>query len=282
MYSRFIYPAIVSVLLLAFLLPVDAQMTSAQVLDNMREAHERGIQNIDDYTIVTDMYTAYYKKTYVDGRPTFKSRVQVRGLEQFGGSEEMASSTMMHTELFDDEVYTFLSQNAQYQGTETVDGYRTHVLFVPDLEPLADDEDEEDIAQNGYFYVDADLWILRQMKFDIKTEIEDGQMQEMEPVIRFLDYQNVEGLQIPFRTVMEFGSLDASFSEEEMEEARQAMREFERELEQMPEQQREMMERMMRPQMERFEKMLEGDSIQIVIEVEDVQVNTGLTDDMFN
>jgi len=281
MYPRLVYSAVFVLLLVFGATTAYGQVSATEILDNMRETHERGIQNIDDYTIVTDMYTAYYKKTYVDGRPTFKSRVQIRGLEQFGGSEEMASSTMMHTELFDDKVYNFLSQNAEYRGTETIDGHRTHVLFVPDLEPLAED-DEEDIAQNGYFYIDADLWILRQMKFDIKTEVDEGQMQEMQPVIRFLDYQNIEGLQIPFRTVMEFGQLDETISPEEMEEARQAMQEFERELEQMPEQQRKMMEQMMRPQMERFEKMLEGDTIEIVIEVEDVQVNTGLSEDMFN
>lgn len=260
---------------------VYTQMTTSQVLDNMRDAHEQSIRNIDDYTVVTDMYTAQYKKTYVDGRPTFKSRVQIKGMEQFGGDEQMASSTMMHTELFDDDVYNYLRQNAEYRGTETVDGNRTHILFVSDLEPLAE-EDEEDIAQNGYFYVDADIWVLRKMKFNVESEVEPGQVQEMQPVIRFLDYRNIEGLHIPFRTVMELGDLDATISPEEREEARRAMQEFERELEQMPEQQRKMMEQMMKPQMERFEKMLEGDKLEIVIEVEDVQVNTGLPDDLFN
>ncbi len=281
MYSRMICSVLFVLLLLCGTSAAYGQISATEVLDNMRETHERAIQNIDDYTLVTDMYTAYYKKTYVDGRPTFKSQVQIKGLEQFGGSEDMASSTMMHTDLFDEDVYNFLSQNAQYEGTETVDGYQTHVLFVPDLEPITE-EGEEEYAQNGYFYVDADLWILRKMKFDVETEIEPGQVQEMQPVIRFLDYRDIEGLQIPFKTVMELGDMDATISPEDREEARQAMRELERELEQMPEQQRKMMEQMMKPQIERFEKMLEGDKFEIVIEVEEVQVNTGLTDEMFN
>lgn len=281
MYSRIFLSTVIVLLFMLGTASVHAQPTAAQVLDNMREAHERGIQNINDYTVVTDMYTAYYKKTYVDGRPTFKSRVQIRGLEQFGGNEQMASSTMFHSELFDDKTYDFLRQNAQYRGTETVDGHRTHVLFVPDLEPLSDD-DEEDYAQNGYFYVDDGLWVLRKMKFDIETEIEPGQTAEMQPVIRFLDYRDIEGLHLPFRTVMEFGDLDATISPEEREEALQAMRELERELAQMPEEQRRMVEQMMKPQIERFEKMLEGDKLEIVIKVEDVRVNTGLPDDMFN
>ncbi len=281
MYSRMICSVLFVLLLLCGTSAAYGQISATEVLDNMRETHERAIQNIDDYTLVTDMYTAYYKKTYVDGRPTFKSQVQIKGLEQFGGSEDMASSTMMHTDLFDEDVYNFLSQNAQYEGTETVDGYQTHVLFVPDLEPITE-EGEEEYAQNGYFYVDADLWILRKMKFDVETEIEPGQVQEMQPVIRFLDYRDIEGLQIPFKTVMELGDTDATISPEDREEARQAMRELERELEQMPEQQRKMMEQMMKPQIERFEKMLEGDKFEIVIEVEEVQVNTGLTDEMFN
>ncbi len=280
MYSRFMYTATVIFLTLFGTSALYAQMTASQVLNNMLETHERGIQNIDDYTVVTDMYTAQYKKTYVDGRPVFKSRVQVRGMEQFDG-QAASSSTMGHSELFDDNIFRYLKQSARYEGTETIDGIRTHVLFVADLEPIAE-PGETDHPKNAYLYVDADKWVMSKMKFDVEVEMEPGQKQMMQPVIRFLDYRSVEGMLLPFKTVMELGDMDAAISPEEREEAREAMAEMKRELEQMPEQQRQMVENMMRPQLEQYEKMLEGDAFEIVIEVQEVQVNTGLSDDLFN
>ena len=78
MYSRMICSVLFVLLLLCGTSAAYGQISATEVLDNMRETHERAIQNIDDYTLVTDMYTAYYKKTYVDGRPTFKSQVQIK------------------------------------------------------------------------------------------------------------------------------------------------------------------------------------------------------------
>jgi hypothetical protein len=255
------------------------QMTAERVLENMRTEYERGIQNIDDYTLVTSLYTAQYKKFMVDGRPVFKSRVQLSGAEQFS-EDAVATSSMGHSEFFDEKVYNYLKQNARYEGTQTVDGVATHVLFVEDLEPITE-SDETDHPRNAYFFVDAEKWVVRKMEFEVDVEYDDTEKRTMQPVIRFLDYRSVEGMQVPYRTVMDMGEWDDTMSPEDREEARQSMAELQQQLDEMPEQQRKMMERMLRPQLEQLEKMLAGDRLEFVIEVEEVLVNMGLAENLF-
>lgn len=261
-------------------LPALSQMTAVRVLENMLQEYERGIKNIDDYTVVTNLYTAQYKKTYVNGRPVFKSRMQLRGMEPFGG-EAATSTSMGHTELFDAELFEFLKQNARYEGTRTINGFRTHVLFVKDLEPLADEQDP-DHPKNVYIYVDAEKWVTRKMEFEVESQYEDEEFRTIKPVIQFLDYRNVHGMQVPYRTVIDLGDVGGTISPEEKEEARHAMAQLQQELERMPEQQRRMMENMLRPQIEQLQKVLEGDSFVIEVTVDEIRVNTGLTDELFD
>jgi hypothetical protein len=278
MNSRFFISAILIVFMFTGISRLHAQITAVQVLDNMYKEYERGVQNINDYTVATNIYTAQYKKTFVNGRPTFKSRIQVKGMEQFGG-EAVSSSTMGHGEFFDEEMFNHIKQNARYEGTETIDGTRTHRLFIPELKELTE-KGESDQAKNVYFYVDADRWVIRKIKFDVEMQEQPGQI--MSPIIRFQDYRNVQGMYMPYTTVMEMEGLDDAISPEDREEARKGMAELKKQLEDMPDQQRKMMENMLRPQIEQLEKMLAGDKFEMVIEVQEVQVNTGLSDDLFN
>ncbi len=280
MYSRFIMQTLIVLLIILVSPALYSQISVEQVLDNMVQEYERGVQNIDDYTVVTDMYTAQYKKTYVDGRPTFKSRVQVKGMEQFG-DEAVSTSAMGHSDFYDTKMFNSLKENAEYKGTETVDGARTHALFVPELTDLVE-EQNGDQAKNVHFYIDADKWVLRKMTFDLEIEADDGQVQKMNSTIRFQDYRNIEGMNMPFKTVMEMEGFDSAISEEEREEARKSMEELRQQLDAMPQQQRKMMENMMGPQLRQLEKMLQGEMFEIVIETQEVKVNTGLTDDLFN
>jgi hypothetical protein len=80
---------------------------------------------------------------------------------------------------------------------------------------------------------------------------------------------------------MERGDMDDSVSPEDREKARQGMKDLEKQMAEMPEAQRKMMEGMLKPQIERLQKMLAGDKIEFVITVEEVKVNTGLSDELF-
>lgn len=280
MYTKFIF--LISIVLAIFLISSAAhsQMTVDQILDNMVKEFEKGIQDIDDYTVTTNMYTAEYKKTYVDGRPTFKSRVRVRGMEQLSGGA-ISTSSMGHSDFFDTDMFNYLKENAEYRGTETIDGARTHTVFVSELRDLVTDANA-DQAKNVHFFVDADMWVLRKMEFDVQMEDSPGQAQTMNAIVRFQDFRTIEGMQMPFKTVMEMEGLDSAISDAEREEARKSMEELQKQLDAMPAQQRSMMENMLGPQLRQLENMLAGEKFEIVIQVEEVKVNTGLTDELFN
>jgi len=280
MYTKFI--SLISIVLAIFLISSAAhsQMTVDQILDNMVKEFEKGIQDIDDYTVTTNMYTAEYKKTYVDGRPTFKSRVRVRGMEQLSGGA-ISTSSMGHSDFFDTDMFNYLKENAEYRGTETIDGARTHTVFVSELRDLVTDANA-DQAKNVHFFVDADMWVLRKMEFDVQMEDSPGQAQTMNAIVRFQDFRTIEGMQMPFKTVMEMEGLDSAISDAEREEARKSMEELQKQLDAMPAQQRSMMENMLGPQLRQLENMLAGEKFEIVIQVEEVKVNTGLTDELFN
>jgi len=255
-------------------------MTVEQILNNMVAEFEKGVRNIDDYTLITNMYTAEYKKTYVDGRPTFKSRVRVRGMEQLSGGA-ISTSSMGHSEFFDPDMFNYLKEHAEYRGTETIDGARAHNIFVEELRELVTDANA-DRTRNVHFYIDADLWVLRKMTFDVQMKERPGEEQTMNGIVRFQDFRNIEGMLMPFKTVMEMEGLDSAVSDAEREEARKSMEELKKQLDAMPAQQRSMMENMLGPQLRQLENMLAGEKFEIVIQVEEVKVNTGLTDDLFN
>jgi hypothetical protein len=280
MKKRLIYPLFVTLIIFLVSPVVHSQMTVEQILDRMVTEFEKGVQNIVDYTVTTNMYTAEYKKTYVDGRPTFKSRVRVRGMEQLSGGA-ISTSSMGHSEFYDSKMFDYLKENAEYRGIETLDGARTHTLFVAELRELVT-EANADQAKNVHFYVDADTWVLRKMKFDVQMEDPPGKTQTMNASVSFQDFRNIEGMQIPFKTVMEMEGLDSAISEAEREEARKSMEELQKQLESMPAQQRRMMENMLGPQLRQLENMLAGEKFEIAIQVEEVKVNTGLSDDLFN
>jgi hypothetical protein len=265
------------ILILTVTILTVAQGTSVQqVLDNMREAYEKSIRNINDYTVESDLYTAYHKKVIIDGKPVFKIRTDIKGMIPGIGS----STSVGHDNIFNTEMYEQLRSQASYRGTEQVNGVRTHVLFAPELKSPEQDMEQAPPMKNVHMYIDADMWVLRRMTADMVIE-ENDQTKTIQPVFVFDDYRNFDGLLIPFITRMEMGDMDESVSPEDREKARQGMKDLEKQMAEMPEQQRKMMEGMLKPQIERLQKMLAGDKIEFVITVEEVKVNTGLSEDMF-
>ncbi len=258
-----------------FSLAAQTDRRAAEVLDNAYQHYERSIANIDDYVLETDLYTTYYKKAYDNGRPYFKSRTEYSGI---GGVETV--SNVSDAELFSPESFEKMKRTAKYEGTERVDGYRTHVIFIPELESFIDEDEDEldDTMQNVRFYFDADNYVLRKMKFSIETEADDGRQIKVEPLVRMKDYRNIEGMQIPFQTLIIVEGLSGHMSEAERREAREGLKEMERELENMPAEQKRMMEEMMGGQLDQLRKMLEEDRMEMNIQVKNVRVNTGMED----
>jgi len=74
--------------------------------------------------------------------------------------------------------------------------------------------------------------------------------------IEMKDFRKVNGLLIPYRTVMTIGGGVSKLSPEQEQEMRRGLAEMQKQLEEMPPEQRKMAEKMMKPQMEMMQKAL--------------------------
>lgn len=250
---------------------------AAEILEIVWQHYEQSIRDVDDYKVVTEHFTTHYVKQFDNGRPYFVSQVET---DSFWGSISglgmQTTSPMVDADFFSSEVFEHLKQNAIYAGSEYIDGLNTHVIFLEDMRVFMDAFDDVDEPMGQLrLYFDNEHWVLRQMQFSAEAEIEEGRVQVIEPVVKMLDYRNINGMMIPFMTKIVVQGLTEHLSDAEREEAQQALLEFDRELAQMPAQQREMVEQMMSGQLDQLRKMLEEDSIEFIIEVKDVKVNTG-------
>ncbi len=247
-------------------------ITAEEVLENVRMQHERSIQNIEDYVIETDDYTAYYKKTEHEGRTTFKKRTDMkdRDISNVGAVSE-------HDILAPDN-YRKLLETARYRGTEGVAGYETHVLALEKMEGFMPEYEEMNIELlDGLVYIDAEEWLLRRMEYNIRVTNPDGSVHETLATVNLEEYQDIDGMKLPFRTVTIVESPDMELSEEE----EQQMEEMKQRMAQMSDDEKEMMKRMMGDRYEQYMRMMETRTMETVSEINDVRVNVGLSDDLF-
>lgn len=250
---------------------------AAEMLEQIRAHYERSIRAIDDYKIVTGNFTTHYHKEYDNGRPYFVSKVET---DSFWGSISAmgmhTTSPMVDLDFFSPGVFEHLLMHSRYMGMERIDDLNTHVIFIDDMRVLMEafDDMDEPIGSLSLFF-DDEHWVLRKMKFSAMAEIEEGDVRQIEPVMRMKDYRNIDGLMIPFRTTISVHGLSDYLSDAEREEAMAALEELEQELEQMPAEQRNMLEQMMGGQLDQLRQMLADDMIEFVIEVKEVLVNVG-------
>lgn len=255
---------------------VSAQSVS-DLVDRMYASYEQQAEGVDNYTLVQTMMgfesTSYFEKEMVDGRPVFRMR---------GGSAQSANLNVGLGggdsgigDIY--EVGPELIEHARYAGSEAIDGSDVHVLAIDDLsqvgfaqQPTPDDMQFE--ARNGRIYVDADLMVPRRLEFVGDATTANG-VSEVTVQIDLQDIRDVEGLLIPFRTMMQISGLGAMIDPE----MRAQLEQMEEQLAALPPEQREMMERMMGAQLEQLRQMASGgeDIMSVEVTVSDVRVNSG-------
>ncbi len=244
---------------------------AVKILEKMQEAFEKSIEGIDDFVMVKDQYTVYNKKAWENGRPYFKTRTE---MEHIDGIE--STSTASESNIYSQDVYSSLLKNAVYEGTKELNGHEVHVLFVNELEGFIEDPDVEETIEDFWLYIDSNDWVVRKMKFVMEFITDDGEIKEIEPLIRNSDFRNVEGMIIPYKTTTIISGL--ALSDEERKEAYEQLEEMEEELAQMTPEERRMVEQMMGDQLEQYKRMLDEDEIEIVSRVKEIKVNTGMDD----
>lgn len=276
-------PAFSTLLLLVLIgwTPVAAQSVDA-VVDAMKARYQQELETVDTYIIETNQYTSYHRKTSRDGEPMYETamRWQGDGNRFFSGTGATSSLQPSLAQL------DTLAQVATYEGTETVDGRRCHVLRVDDLSALSSAQmpgmDDETTDQGSMrMYIDAERSVPLRMDMEVQVT-QNGEPQTVRPQIRFSDYRTADGLTLPWMMEMTMENVNASISPEEREQARQSLEELEARMNELPEAQRRMMAGMMEGQMEQLRSMLEDGSIRFAVEVQNVQVNTPLPDDVFD
>lgn len=271
-------------------------ITAERVIENMIVSYERQMKGVEDFTIISEMgisrTISYHKRAVIRGRVVYKTREETEAMgkkfvsvtvwdgvyywwgDPVSGELEKRKMDISPYVMFE----SLKTAQVKYAGTEKIDGHKTHILNVRDLEIIR----AVGMGKaSGKLWVDARDWVIRKMKMDMEWEVE-GEKMPIGFASRMEDFRRVNGMLIPYRTVMLMGdAIEMSPEEEEEEqEIRKKLAEIQRELEQMPPEERKMMEEMMRPQIEGMEKTLAGGG-EVTI-VKDVKVNTGLSDELFD
>lgn len=249
-----------------------ADSRAAEILERAQQAYERSIEGIDDYVMVTDDGATYFEKAYDNGRPYFRTHTEI---DEWGEVEALSSGA--EAEMWAPEMFEQFKKHARYEGRSEVDGYAVYVLFMEEMEALIydDTEDIDDVLEQVRIYIDEDNLVMRKMEYRVEVIMDDNTTRVIEPEIRFRDYRSIEGMMVPFETIMVVEGLSEMMTPEEREEAERSLREMERELEQMPEGQRRMVERMMGERLKELRDMLAADRVEYTQTVREVLVNTG-------
>jgi hypothetical protein len=252
--------------------PAPAQSAGA-LLDRAFQAYEQRMSGVENYTVTQRVMgiesTMRFEREMVDGRPTYRvasasAAGQTIPADGEGNLDDAYASFRM------------LRDRARLDGRETIDGASTHVLRVDDFSGVAgfapSPAEGEFTVESGRLFVDDEQHLLRGMTLE-GVAVVDGQRHPVTMEMRMHDFREVGGMLHPFRTVIRTSGLAPTASAEEMAQARASMEELQQQMRSMPAAQREMMERMVRPQIEQFERMLEGEAVEVQIEVVDVRVN---------
>lgn len=227
-------------------IPATAQ-TAASVMEDVRNTAEAMFEDVDNYIMKTDMYTAYYKKEDGGGPLDFRSAMQMQGQSRPMGGEAMPDQY---------EQYGKIGEHGTYVGTETINGINCHVIRVDD--PSKVDAQMAMADEITYYIGTSDSFI-----HGMDMTMEDGNSMAM----RMKNYQNYDGIMYP--SSMEMTMVNQSA------EMKQQMAEMEEQLKQMSESMRKRMQK----QMEQARAMIAGEPT--VIEVQEVVVNGPLPEGVF-
>ena len=287
-----------SLVMIAFVVfsasPIAEAMTADKVIENMIASYEREMKDVEDFTIVSESPSQrninYHKRVVISGRTVYKTRneTEVMGIKSVsiydGVYQWWVESGKLKKEKMNYSPYQMIENlktaQVKYAGTEKIDGHKTHILNVRDLNTMMGAEGMQKVS--GKLWVDARDWVIRKMEMDMEIEDEKGEKRPVKATIKMEDFRKVNGMLISYRTVTTVGGIMAEMSPEEEQEMRKGLEEAQKALAEMSPEERAMMEKIMGPQIEMMQKMLAGGGIEIVTVVKDVKVNTGLSDDLFD
>ncbi len=285
--TKKVYIWTIALFLMLFLcIPCQAEVGVKEIINNMQETYEKQFSKINDYTIVqkpTGGMAAmagetkiYYKKATVEGKETFKTRTEseVMGMSfitVYDGKYSWSINPItnkVEKELAEGDPSQFWknidSAKAKYLGEETIDGEKAYVLQVENALLIMSSQQvpattlPEEKPQNvlGKLWISSKTWRPLRMELTIKASSE-GMNLNINTTTDLKDYRQVGGILHPYQVITNSSTeIDTTgMSKEEKEEQEQAIK---------------MMQAMM------------SGMGSFTLETIDFQVNTGLSDDLFD
>lgn len=256
-------------------LPVRTEAQSASdIVERMLSEYARRVADVDNYSLIQQTMgfetVSYFEKEMVDGRPVFHSRTSVSAA---GVNADVSEDSGL------DDVYAIgdeLGRRGRYGGVRRVDDYELHVIEVSDFAGLDFGEDlapdSEFQPKSGAFFFDVDTYVPRRVEFTGSLTNDEG-VHDITSIIEMGDYREVQGMLVPYRTVVTLQGLGAAIDTE----TRAQFEEMQRELENLPPERRAMVEQMMAGQLEQFRAMMAGENQPMTFQVlvTAVRVNEG-------
>ncbi len=231
------------------------QSTASEVFDLMVSAHEGRMQGINNYTVVTDAFTAHYRRT---GGDRFEVGTEVSNVRMGNMTSSFATEDPRTLR----ELY---GNGAQLTGTADMDGAPVFVMTL--VPPPGGD------AQGMTLFVDQEMFVVRGI--DVEST-QSGQGLE----IRFEDFRETEGLLNPWLSRVTV--LGPGMSATELAEAAASLEQMEVRIEQMPAAQQAMLQPRLEEMRERIESMTAGAGVNVTYVVSEVRVNQGVPSSAFN
>ncbi len=264
------------------------KITVESLLNNMERTHEEQMKGIEDLTMVQESVggmmtgfmgetTIYQKRAKVKGRVIYKTRTETKVLGmsvvaiydgEYNWSVNPVSGNVEKEEVQRDpgQIWKNIDPSqAHYLGEEEIEGEKTHVLKIDDpfkvigeqpTLPPTGEEDAQDVEASGKLWVSDKTWMVLRWLTTIKTKsIEEGRevITTMRITTDSKDYQKHSTMLVPHKLVINTSvEMDMPGSSEEERREMEMMQEF------------------------------MGGMGSFEIETTEVQVNTGLSDDLFD
>lgn len=268
---------VIGVLIFCSLASDVGAQTAAEVLDLMANSYAEQISGIDDYTVNGKDFTSRHKKyPGPDGYSIFRSITEDGSLGTTVGNmtNQFGADNLL-------ELRARIFQVAEYAGRADVRGINTHVLRVTAFEDM--DLQQSDGLQppdSVLFFVDPGQWHL--LRMSIHGSMPPGERENVTPTIDLEDYRDTEGMMMPYRTRVTMVGLQVTVTQEQLDDARQALELLEGRLAGLSGTQQQILMSRLRPQLDRMQLIVDNGTLEVLFEVESIEVNTGLSDSLFN
>lgn len=233
--------------------------SAADIIDEMDAAHQAMAEGVRSFVVETENETNRYERTEQEGRYVYR----LSDSEAPTSADEMPMLGFLEASYIDG-----LKAAAQYEGTESIDGVETHVLFIEDpsqLESYAELEDQEfETLESMRIFVRTEDFMPARFLFKavLPEDAMEGAPFQLDGPITFQvdmrDYRNIDGLLYPFVTEMQNDMME-QMPEQQRQQMEQMRAQMEQQMAQMSDEQREMMERQMGDQFEQMQAMMSGE-----------------------